>query len=133
MEFKDSVAIITGGASGLGEATTRKFHSLGSKVCLFDLDDLRGEKLERELGENCAYFSVDVCHEANIKEALSAVIKQFNKININAKNRLTIGPEIAIFKLPFEVLHSFSRFAIPPRKKSVMSLTFRPSPIATKE
>ena len=32
MELKDSVAIITGGASGLGEATTRKFHSLGSKA-----------------------------------------------------------------------------------------------------
>ena len=35
------------------------------------------------MGENCAYFSVDVCHEANIKEAINSVIKQFNKININ--------------------------------------------------
>ena len=80
MELKNSVSIITGGSSGLGEATVRKFHSLGSKVCVFDLDNERGEKLERELGENCAYFSVDVCHEANIKEAINAVIKQFNKI-----------------------------------------------------
>ena len=39
MELKDSVSIITGGASGLGEATTRKFHSLGGKVCIFDLDN----------------------------------------------------------------------------------------------
>ena len=39
MELKDSVSIITGGASGLGEATSRKFHSLGSKVCIFDLDN----------------------------------------------------------------------------------------------
>ena len=56
-----------------------------------------------------------------------------NKIIKKANKRLTAGPEIAIFKLPFEVGHSFSRLAIPPRKKSVMSLTFRPSPIATKE
>ena len=83
MELKNSVSIITGGSSGLGEATVRKFHSLGSKVCIFDLDNERGKKLERELGENCAYFSVDVCHEPNIKEAINAVIKQFNKININ--------------------------------------------------
>lgn len=83
MELKNSVSIITGGCSGLGEATVRKFHSLGGKICIFDLDSKRGEKLERELGENCAYFSVDVCHEANIKEAIIAVIKQFNKININ--------------------------------------------------
>ena len=56
-----------------------------------------------------------------------------NKLIKKANKRLTAGPEIAIFKLPFEVGHSFSRLAIPPRKKSVMSLTFRPSPIATKE
>ena len=56
-----------------------------------------------------------------------------NKNIKKASRRLTLGPEIAIFKLPFDVAHSFSRFAIPPRKKSVMSLTFRPSPIATKE
>ena len=83
MELKNSVSIITGGSSGLGEATVRKFHSLGSKVCVLDLDNERGKKLERELGENCAYFSVDVCHETNIKEAINSVIKQFNKININ--------------------------------------------------
>ncbi len=83
MELKNSVSIITGGCSGLGEATVRKFHSLGGKICIFDLDSKRGEKLERELGGNCAYFSVDVCHEANIKEAINEVIKQFNRININ--------------------------------------------------
>ena len=56
-----------------------------------------------------------------------------NEIIKKANRRLTKGPEIAIFKLPFEVGHSFSRFAMPPRKKSVMSLTFIPSPMATKE
>ncbi len=82
MELKDSVAIITGGASGLGEATTRKFHSLGSKVCLFDLDNLRGKKLEKELGENCAYFSVDVCNEHDLIQAIDAVINQLTFILI---------------------------------------------------
>ena len=60
----------------------RKFHSLGGKICIFDLDSKKGEKLERG-SKNCAYFSVDVCHEANIKEAINEVIKQFNRININ--------------------------------------------------
>ena len=80
MELKDSVSIITGGASGLGEATTRKFHSLGSKVCIFDLDNLRGKNLEKELGENCAYFSVDVCNELALIEAINGVINRFNKV-----------------------------------------------------
>ena len=83
MELKDSVSIITGGASGLGEATARKFHSLGSKVCIFDLDNLRGKNLEQELGENCVYFSVDVCNEPDLVKAINAVMNRFNKININ--------------------------------------------------
>ena len=62
MELKNSVSIITGGASGLGESTVRKLHSLGSKVCIFDLDNKKGQNLEEELGYNCAYFSVDVCN-----------------------------------------------------------------------
>ena len=45
MELEDSVSIITGGASGLGEATARKFHALGSKVCIFDLDERNGKNL----------------------------------------------------------------------------------------
>ena len=56
-----------------------------------------------------------------------------NTIIRKANIKLIIGPEIAILKLPLEVLHSFSRLAIPPRKKSVISLTFRPCAIATKE
>ena len=72
--------------------------------------------------------------EASTNKNNSSVQHSNNeKINIKANKRLTIGPEIAIFKLPFEVVHSFSRLAMPPRKKSVMSLTFIPSPIATKE
>ena len=58
MELKDSVSIITGGASGLGEATVRKFHALGSKVCIFDLDDRNGKNLENELLKNCVFYSI---------------------------------------------------------------------------
>jgi len=107
MELKNSVSIITGGCSGLGEATVRKFHSLGGKICIFDLDSKRGEKLERELGENCAYFSVDVCHEAHIKEAINTVIKQFNKININVN---CAGIALAEKTLGKDGPHDLTRF-----------------------
>ena len=85
----------------------RKFHSLGSKICIFDLDSKRGEKLERELGENCAYFSVDVCHEANIKEAINEVIKQFNIININVN---CAGIALAEKTLGKDGPHDLTRF-----------------------
>ena len=107
MELKDSVSIITGGASGLGEATTRKFHSLGSKVCIFDLDNLRGKNLEKELGENCAYFSVDVCNELTLIRAINSVISRFNKIDINVN---CAGIALAEKTLGKEGVHDLSKF-----------------------
>ena len=83
MELEDSVSIITGGASGLGEATARKFHALGSKVCIFDLDERNGKNLEKELLNNCVFYSVDVCNTDSINKAINSVLDRFKKININ--------------------------------------------------
>ena len=107
MELKNSVSIITGGASGLGEATTRKFHSLGSKVCIFDLDDLRGKNIEKELGENCVYFSVDICNELALIKAINSVINRFNKIDINVN---CAGIALAEKTLGKEGVHDLSKF-----------------------
>lgn len=51
MEIKESVSIITGGASGLGETTARSLVGKGGKVALLDLNAERGEKISAELGE----------------------------------------------------------------------------------
>ena len=47
--FKDKVVIVTGGASGIGEATCRLFAQEGAKVALFDIDDIQGGKVAREI------------------------------------------------------------------------------------
>ena len=49
--FKDKVVIVTGGASGIGEATCRLFAQEGAKVALFDIDDIQGGKVAREIRE----------------------------------------------------------------------------------
>ena len=45
MKFENSTFIVTGGASGLGEATVRRFHGAGANVVVADLNSERGEKL----------------------------------------------------------------------------------------
>lgn len=50
MDFKDVAAIVTGGASGLGEGTARRLASEGAKVAIFDLNEEKGEKVASELG-----------------------------------------------------------------------------------
>ena len=50
MQIKDVIAVITGGASGLGEATARSLTCLGAKVAILDIAVERGEKIAAELG-----------------------------------------------------------------------------------
>ena len=82
MDIAGKVAVITGGASGLGEATTERFHSLGAKVAIFDLNDEAGGALAKRLGDNVAYFNVNVTDEDSVAAALRGVKEQFGDIHI---------------------------------------------------
>jgi NAD(P)-dependent dehydrogenase (short-subunit alcohol dehydrogenase family) len=53
MKFDNSTFIVTGGASGLGEATVRRFHGAGANVVIADLNAERGSALAVELGARC--------------------------------------------------------------------------------
>lgn len=82
MDINGKGAIITGGASGLGEATARRFVELGAKVAIFDLNEDRGQKLSSELGENVLYQNVDVTNEQSVQNAISATLSSFGSIHI---------------------------------------------------
>lgn len=73
MDISGKVAIITGGASGLGEATVRRFHALGGKVAIFDRDEERGAAIVADLGENVKFYKVDVTDEADVDAAVAGV------------------------------------------------------------
>ncbi|WP_199554719.1 SDR family NAD(P)-dependent oxidoreductase [Sandaracinobacteroides hominis] len=60
MRFSGKIAIVTGGASGIGEAFARRVHGEGGSVMIADLDAARGEVLAAELGERSAFRMVDV-------------------------------------------------------------------------
>lgn len=66
-------AIVTGGASGLGEATARRLAKAGVKVALFDLNRERGEALAQEIGG--AFCEVDVTNEASVDAGLARARK----------------------------------------------------------
>ena len=68
-------AIVTGGASGLGEATARMLAALGVKVSIFDLQPEKGEKLAREI--SAAFFEVDITNEAMVVAGLAASRSHF--------------------------------------------------------
>jgi len=82
MDISNKVAVITGGASGLGEATVRRFAGLGAKIAIFDMNDERGNAIANELGENVAYFNVDVTNPDSAKAAIAATVEQFGGLHI---------------------------------------------------
>jgi NAD(P)-dependent dehydrogenase (short-subunit alcohol dehydrogenase family) len=82
MEIAGKVAIVTGGASGLGEATVRRYVDQGAKVSIFDMNDARGEALANELGDNVIYNNVNVADEEAVKTALDATVAKFGEVHI---------------------------------------------------
>ena len=75
-------ALITGGASGLGEATVRRIIDLGGTVTISDFQEERCLSLSDELGKNCIYSMTDVTNEESINKALLKSISNFGPINL---------------------------------------------------
>ena len=82
MDINNKVAIVTGGASGLGEATVRRFASLGARVAIFDMNQERGNAIAAELGDAVLYQCVDVTDEASVQKGIDATLAIFNVIHI---------------------------------------------------
>jgi NAD(P)-dependent dehydrogenase (short-subunit alcohol dehydrogenase family) len=70
MDITDSVAVITGGASGLGLATARRLVASGAQVVLLDLPGSAGEQVAAELGGAAHFAATDVTDEAGVTAAL---------------------------------------------------------------
>jgi len=81
MKISNNVFVVTGGASGLGEAVVRKLHAQGGKVAIFDVSDDTGAELVNKLGSNVMFEKVDVVEEASVKKALDAVVAKFGGIH----------------------------------------------------
>lgn len=67
-----TVALITGGGSGLGAATARRLHADGVTVVLLDLESSKAADLVDELGERAAFVAADVRDEAQVQQAVDA-------------------------------------------------------------
>ncbi|HHY66082.1 MAG TPA: 3-hydroxyacyl-CoA dehydrogenase [Alicyclobacillus sp.] len=71
MDVKGYSAIVTGGASGLGEATARKLHELGAKVVIADVSE-RGQEVADSLGEGARFVRTDVTDPESVRATVAA-------------------------------------------------------------
>jgi NAD(P)-dependent dehydrogenase (short-subunit alcohol dehydrogenase family) len=72
MQIQGASAIVSGGASGLGEATVRRLHAQGAHVVILDRDETRGAALAKALGERATFAKTDVTSEAEVQAAVAA-------------------------------------------------------------
>ncbi|PIE37561.1 MAG: 3-hydroxyacyl-CoA dehydrogenase [Gammaproteobacteria bacterium] len=83
MELKDKVAIVTGGASGLGRGTVEAYVEKGAKVAIFDMNEDAGRDVVNALGaDKVAFWQVNVADENVVRDAVAAVVEHFGALHI---------------------------------------------------
>ncbi len=82
MQISGSTAIVTGGASGLGEATVRALHAKGAKVVIFDMNAEGGAAVAAELGDNVVFAEVNVTDEASVAAGVAKAVETFGSLSI---------------------------------------------------
>ena len=86
MRLKDKVALITGGAAGIGKATAIRFAEEGARVAICDVDSKGGERALKELGPNAAFNHVDVTDRASVDSWVESVLETYGRIDILVNN-----------------------------------------------
>jgi NAD(P)-dependent dehydrogenase (short-subunit alcohol dehydrogenase family) len=79
-------AVITGAASGIGEATARLFAAEGASVVLADVDTGRGERVASEMGERAVFVPTDVSQEADVDHAVAVCVQVFGGLDVMFNN-----------------------------------------------
>lgn len=93
MKLTDKIAIITGGAQGIGLATAERFLQEGAYVVIADIDNKSGEEAQKRLGKNgtCKFISCDVGQKLDIHNLVAATLDEYDRIDILVNNAGTIA------------------------------------------
>jgi NAD(P)-dependent dehydrogenase (short-subunit alcohol dehydrogenase family) len=82
MDLNNNVALVTGGASGLGRGAVEHFVKSGAKVAILDINDDKAKEVVELLGEdNVSYFNTNVMEEESVQNALAGIKETFGKLN----------------------------------------------------
>lgn len=99
MELSNKIAVISGGASGMGKATLKRLLAENARVAIFDLNQEAGESIAAAYPDEVLYVSTDVSSEDSVKSAVQKVIEKFGAIHLNincagiATGSKTVGKE----------------------------------------
>jgi NAD(P)-dependent dehydrogenase (short-subunit alcohol dehydrogenase family) len=86
MRLEHKVAVVTGGAQGIGQAVVEKFVAEGARVALLDIDEPRGRTEAERLGDAVRFIRCDITREADVSAAIAETVETFGKLDILVNN-----------------------------------------------
>ncbi|XP_015125773.1 3-hydroxyacyl-CoA dehydrogenase type-2 [Diachasma alloeum] len=108
--LKNVVALVTGGASGLGRGTVERFVRNGAKVIIADLPVSKGKEVAAELGENAVFTPVDVRSEADVTQAVEMAKEKFGRLDA-VVNAAGIAAAIRVYNFKKNCSHDLETFS----------------------
>ena len=96
MKIEGKIAIVTGGASGLGKATAQALVAAGAKVAIWDMDAQLGSQVAADLGENAYFTQLNVTDEEAVEKAVQEVLDRFGAVHILANIAGIARPRLVI-------------------------------------
>jgi NAD(P)-dependent dehydrogenase (short-subunit alcohol dehydrogenase family) len=101
-KMKDRVALVTGGASGIGKAIAELFAKEGARVVISDIQDELGKKVAERIGENTSYVHADVTLEEDVKGMIDHTVKTYSRLDCIVNNAGMGGVKGEIETVPVE-------------------------------
>lgn len=86
MRLKDKIALITGGAAGIGYATAKRFIEVGAKVVICDVNRQAGETAIRDLGPGAVFDRVDVTDRASVDSWVKSILEKYGRVDVLVNN-----------------------------------------------
>jgi len=105
MNINETVSLVTGGGSGLGEATTRALAAKGGKVAIVDLAKSRGPAIAQELGNNVLFLEGDVTNDEQVAAAVDRAVATFGAVHVvvNCAGIATAGKTVGKNDQPLDL------------------------------
>ena len=109
IDLANRVAVVTGGAQGIGRAIAERFVASGAKVALWDRDIALARTTARDIGDAAEAFGVDVCDPRSVESAKDATLAAFGRVDILVNNAGVAGPTAPLWQYSLEELQATMR------------------------
>lgn len=112
IDLDGRVAIITGGAQGIGRAVAERFADSGAKVEIWDLDGALAAKAAAEIGKGAAGVAIDVTDAAAVKKAADALEARLGSVDILVTSAGIAGPNLKTWEYPLDEWNRIMRLNV---------------------